>query len=157
MRATNGQGDVRGLEAQPAETVPGASRIIGLRVLVGKSTSVLKRLARLFRCTVTLGAQAAVIDEHERVLLVRHTYTNGWFLPGGGVKRGETVEEALHRELREETETSITAPALFRVYSSVRQRDHVFMYVARAFETLKLKRPDFEIAEVRWFPLWDLP
>ena len=92
---------------------------------------MLKRLARLFRCTVTLGAQAAVIDEQERVLLVRHTYTNGWFLPGGGVKRGETVEEALHRELREETETSITAPALFRVYSSVRQRDHVFIYVAR--------------------------
>ena len=106
---------------------------------------------------MTLGAQAAVIDEQERVLLVRHTYTNGWFLPGGGVKRGETVEEALHRELQEETETSITAPALFRVYSSVRQRDHVFMYVARAFETLKLKRPDFEIAEVRWFPLSDLP
>ena len=118
---------------------------------------MLKRLARLFRCTVTLGAQAAVIDEQERVLLVRHTYTNGWFLPGGGVKRGETVEEALHRELREETETSITAPALFRVYSSVRQRDHVFMYVARVFETLKLKRPDFEIAEVGWFPLSDLP
>ena len=118
---------------------------------------MLKNLARLFRCTVTLGAQAAVIDEQERVLLVRHTYTNGWFLPGGGVKRGETVEEALHRELREETETSITAPALFGVHSSVRQRDHVFLYVVRAFEILKLKRPDFEIAEVRWFPLSDLP
>ena len=88
-------------------------RAIILLFPVGKSTSVLRRLARLFRCTVTLGAQAAVIDEQERVLLVRHTYTNGWFLPGGGVKRGETVEEALHRELQEETETSITAPALF--------------------------------------------
>ena len=80
------------------------------------------------------------------------TYTNGSFLPGGGVKRGETVEEALHRKLREETETSITAPALFGVHSSVRQRDHVFLYVVRAFEILKLKRPNFEIAEVHWFP-----
>ena len=106
---------------------------------------------------MTLGAQAAVIDEKGRVLLVRHTYANGWFLPGGGVKRGETVEEALHRELREETETSITAPALFGVYSSARHRDHVFMYVVRSFATLKPKRPDFEIAEVRWFPLSDLP
>jgi ADP-ribose pyrophosphatase YjhB (NUDIX family) len=106
---------------------------------------------------VTLGAQAAVIDEQERVLLVRHTYANGWFIPGGGIKRGETVEEALHRELREETEISITSPALFGVYSSVRHRDHVFMYVVRSFAILKRKRPDFEIAEVRWFPLSDLP
>jgi hypothetical protein len=40
-------------------------------------------------------------------------------------ERALDFEEALHRELREETETSITAPALFGVHSSVRQRDHV--------------------------------
>ena len=81
---------------------------------------MLKRLARLFRCTVTLGAQAAVIDEHERVLLVRHTYTNGWFLPGGGVKRDETVEEALIGSFERRPRPDVTAPALFGVHSSVR-------------------------------------
>jgi 8-oxo-dGTP pyrophosphatase MutT (NUDIX family) len=113
-----------------------------------------------FRCAVTLGVRAAVIDERERVLLLRHTYTTGWFLPGGGIERGETAEEALRRELREETEVKITAaPTLFGVYFNVRHsvRDHVFVYVVRSFSSLKPKRPDPEISEVRWFSLSDLP
>lgn len=57
-------------------------------------------------CTIfqplTLGAVAAVIDEEGRVLLARHSYRRGLHLVGGGVKRGESVEEAICRELKEE-------------------------------------------------------
>ena len=107
-----------------------------------------KRLARSFRCTVTLGVRAAVIDEQERVLLLRHTYTIGWFLPGGGVERGETAEEAQRRELREETEIDITAPpALFGIYFNGRASvcDHVFVYLVRSFAILNLKRPTLRL------------
>jgi len=39
------------------------------------------RYRRLFHA-LTLGVRGAVIDEHDRVFLVRHTYVRGWHLPG---------------------------------------------------------------------------
>ena len=39
----------------------------------------------------TLGVRVLVQAEAGRVLLVRHTYLDGWYLPGGGVDGGETL------------------------------------------------------------------
>jgi ADP-ribose pyrophosphatase YjhB (NUDIX family) len=52
---------------------------------------------------------AAIIVKDGEILLVRHvkhgrTY---WLLPGGGVKYGETIEEAIVREIKEETNLDI--------------------------------------------------
>ncbi len=46
---------------------------------------------------LTLGTRSVVLDHDDRVLLLRHTYAPGWFLPAAGVERGETIYDAALR------------------------------------------------------------
>ena len=119
---------------------------------------VLHRYYRLAR-GMTLGVRAACFDEEGRIFLVRHTYVPGWYLPGGGVERGETTHEALVKELREEGNLELVgAPALFAVYfnNRISDRDHVILYRATVRQTAP-RTADREIAESGFFPLDDLP
>ena len=84
----------------------------------------------------------------------------GWQLPGGGVEVGETAADALARELAEECEIVLTAPAELRSVHFNRQssrRDHVLFYLVTDFRVRTPKAPDREIAEARFFPLDSLP
>lgn len=114
----------------------------------------------LMRRALTLGVRAAAFDAQGRVFLVRHTYTPGWYLPGGGVEKGENALAALARELREEGEIALCAPpALFGLYlnRAAGARDHVALYVARDIRQMRAKAPDMEIAESGFFAPDALP
>ena len=63
------------------------------------------------------GVTAAVEDADGRVLLVRHRYTPGWRLPGGGVGRGEPAAVAVLRELAEEVGLAGGVPGFFALYT----------------------------------------
>lgn len=108
---------------------------------------------------MTLGVRGIVTDAEGRVLLVRHTYVRGWYLPGGGVERDEVAALALARELAEEAGVELTAPAqLLGVYSSAPQfpADHVLVYRATHWRACA-PASDGEIAERDFFALSDLP
>jgi 8-oxo-dGTP pyrophosphatase MutT (NUDIX family) len=65
------------------------------------------------------------------VLLVRHTYQSQWYLPGGGVKRGETLEQAIGREAAEEVGATLGEVQLLGVYTNFYEykSDHVIVFV----------------------------
>jgi ADP-ribose pyrophosphatase YjhB (NUDIX family) len=126
--------------------------------LVGRAARLFWRVTR----PRTLGIRALLLDAEGRVALVRHTYADHWYLPGGGVKKGESLEAALRRELDEEI--AVTGVAIERVvglYHNVREGkdDHVVVVAVRtAAAGGDLRRADrLEIAEAGWFAPDALP
>lgn len=63
------------------------------------------------------GADAAVFDEQGRVLLQCRSDFKVWGLPGGSVEVGEKVEQAVRREVKEETGYDVEVVRLVGVYS----------------------------------------
>ena len=109
---------------------------------------------------MTLGVRAVVLDRENRVFLVRHGYVSGWHLPGGGVEVGESLGEALKRELMEEGRIELSAPPVLHglfFNSHVSRRDHVAVYVARQFRQDRLPEPNREIAACGFFAPGALP
>lgn len=103
-----------------------------------------------------LGVKMILVDG-EGVLLVRQTYRRGWFLPGGGVKRGEDLVTAAKREAREETGAITGEVEFLGMWTRPWKRvtNHIGVFVCRDFE--RRSAPDWEIAEVRAFPPDALP
>jgi len=60
----------------------------------------------------TIEVVAAIIYDHQgHILATQRGYgdmKNGWEFPGGKIEKGESCEEALHREIYEELEVTIS-------------------------------------------------
>ncbi len=75
---------------------------------------------------VEAGVAAVVFDGAQRVLLGRRADNGLWGLPSGHVEAGETVAEAVRREVREETGLEVAIVRLIGVYSD--PASQVFCY-----------------------------
>ena len=112
------------------------------------------------------GVSAVIFDEDGRVLLQQRTDNGRWGLPGGAVEFGESILEALHREVMEETGLTIEIRRVIGVYSHpdhhqiiTYQDGNVVHFVSSCFEcrptggTLTLGD---ETSGLAWFapPTW---
>ncbi|MGH6770683.1 MAG: NUDIX domain-containing protein [Xanthobacteraceae bacterium] len=109
---------------------------------------------------MTLGVRGLIVDDAGRVFLIKHSYVGGWHLPGGGVEPGETMLDALIRELAEEGNIEPTAPPMLHgifFNQRVSRRDHVAVYVLREFRQTAPPTPTREIVAHGFFPIGELP
>jgi 8-oxo-dGTP pyrophosphatase MutT (NUDIX family) len=105
---------------------------------------------------MTVGVRCVLVQEG-KVLLVRHTYQRSWYLPGGGVKRGETLEQAVRREAAEEVGAALGKLGLLGVYSNFWEgkSDHVAVFSCE--DGTLTGKTDGEIERFAWFSPQALP
>lgn len=117
----------------------------------------LRKLLWLFTGPGRNGVHAVPLTQGGRVVLVRLTYARGWRVPGGGRKRGETPQEGMLRELREEIGL-LEHGAIERiddVLPPLPPEDRSAMFLVR--DVTYRPRQSLEVEEVREFDTANLP
>ncbi len=118
---------------------------------------------------IRTAVRAVLLDPADRILLVRFEFPAGtrWALPGGGVDAGETLEQALRRELIEEVgldDLEVGPLIWLRTHvfpfldgSFDGQRDHIHLVRSGAFEPRPMMTWEQlnaeHLYEVRWWTL----
>jgi ADP-ribose pyrophosphatase YjhB (NUDIX family) len=99
----------------------------------------------------------AVVLRDQDVLLVKRDSPALWELPGGAVLAGESLEDAVRREVREETGVRVEIVDLLGWYDRTGFRAHRSpIFVCRPLQA-SLGSPADDVVDIRYFPLSDLP
>ncbi len=114
---------------------------------------------------VLLVAACALVDADNRVLLAQRpqgkSFAGMWEFPGGKVEAGETPEEALIRELREELgiETKVACLAPLTFASHAYESFHLLMplFVCRRYEGTPEAKEGQSLKWVRPIRMRDYP
>ncbi len=106
-----------------------------------------------------IGAAAVIVDGEGRVLLVKQTYGHlNWDLPGGAAEAGESPDETVLREVREETGLDVTVLHLTGYYHDAEADFLHFVFLCELRDRDAAPRPDLaEVSECGYWPPGALP
>ncbi|MDP8242735.1 MAG: NUDIX hydrolase [Candidatus Hinthialibacter antarcticus] len=105
----------------------------------------------------------AVIVQDGKVLLVQHQKNDQhyWLFPGGGVEFGETLQEAVAREMMEETNLDVEVGELIMVSESIppdKHRHVINYYFLATVVGGEMKLGDDKyLFDLQWHPMEKLP
>lgn len=104
-----------------------------------------------------IGVSGVILNGEGQVLLLRHRYwpRDSWGLPSGYARKSEKLEDALLREVLEETGYIIKTESLLKITSGYKLRleVHYLAYLTGG----KLKLNNDEVLEANFFSLNKLP
>jgi 8-oxo-dGTP diphosphatase len=110
---------------------------------------------------------AAIFNEEGEVLLQKRKDVNEWCIISGHVEFGETVEDAILREIEEETTLNASIVRLIGVYSSPGSQTYVYkdktvQYITSYFEAkinkgIPLNFSNNETVELKFFKPENIP
>jgi ADP-ribose pyrophosphatase YjhB (NUDIX family) len=112
--------------------------------------------------------QGAIVRNHS-ILLIRHRENESgrsyWILPGGGIEPGETEEDCVRREMKEETNLDVRVVSLLLNESNPSKNTYrsrkTYLCAPNKGEASPGIEPEpdavswYHIAEVKWFDLRD--
>jgi 8-oxo-dGTP pyrophosphatase MutT (NUDIX family) len=101
----------------------------------------------------TQGVRVMIVHK-DSIVLVRHWYNNLWVMPGGGIKKHETPEQAAIREIQEELGISdIQLEYCLGIYSNNQEgkNDTVYCFVVILDSKILLRKKfNLEISDSTW-------
>jgi 8-oxo-dGTP diphosphatase len=107
------------------------------------------RAVRSMQRKFTVSAGAVVFNQRGEILLLDHLLRpgSGWGIPGGFINPSEQLEDAVRREVLEETGLEIKNVKLIWVRTIYRHIEAIFLAEGVGEAAVK----SFEIKEVKWF------
>jgi 8-oxo-dGTP diphosphatase len=102
----------------------------------------------------------ALIFQNNKILLIKRAvepFKGFWALPGGGIDFDETAEEALQKEVIEETGLKLLSAKFLHIYTDPKRDPKQVITLSYYVEAEGQPKAGDDAKEYRWFDLQKLP